>query len=497
MQMHLPLSILLSAACLCGQGDFDFDKLTPGTLGGTLTLAVSNAPANMPLLGMFSVTAGPTPIALIDPVDARSVAVGVELLGNWSVQLTDGAGQSTLNVPLPNLPSVQGYVFHWQTATLPGASTLFDQLSNPLTTHHVVAQTSAALPNALLNARAAATVCPTPNRNASMGDFLLVSGATTEFFQCRTLDSAAGPVMNAPRALYAAATLNDGRVIFTGGLDGAGLTTTSCEIYDPASNSFSVVANLPGPRAGHSAATLPDGRVMVVGGTTDFTDLTTAITAVSNATFLYDPVADSWAVGPNIGGRRLVPALSRLSTGQMMISGGIEVTVFFGIPIALTSTNKAQLFNPTSNSWSNAPNMPAGRAYHHDNQVTLADGRLLLSGGVLVPDLLNAANAASIAAADIYDPIANSWQATTMSHARTGHSASLLPSGDVVVCGGSEGLISAAVGLDAVARFDPSSNTWSDMAAMVEVRIGHVARVLPDGSLVLLGPGTSAEAMHF
>ena len=83
MQMHLPLSILLSAACLCGQGDFYFDKLTPGTLGGTLTLAVSNAPANMPLLGMFSVTAGPTPIALIDPVDARSVAVGVELLGNW------------------------------------------------------------------------------------------------------------------------------------------------------------------------------------------------------------------------------------------------------------------------------------------------------------------------------------------------------------------------------------------------------------------------------
>src|SRR5690606_25049622 len=110
-------------------------------------------------------------------------------------------------------------------------------------------QTSAALPNALLGPRAGATVCPTPNRNAGMGDFLLVSGGTSEFFSFRNLDSQAGPAMNVPRALYAAATLNDGRVVFTGGLDGTGATTTSCEIYDPASNTFSPIASLPGPRA--------------------------------------------------------------------------------------------------------------------------------------------------------------------------------------------------------------------------------------------------------
>ena len=497
MQTRPTLAILLSTATLCAQGDFDFDKLTPGTLGGTLTLSIQNAPASMPLLTMVSVTAGPTPIALLDPADSRSVAVGVELLSAWSIQLSSAVGQSTLNFALPNLAALQGYVFHWQAASLPGATTLIDQISNPITTQHVVAQTSAALPNALLSARAGATVCPTPNRNAGLGDVLLVSGATTEFFNFRTLDSEVGPMMNSARALYAAATLNDGRVVFTGGIDATGATTTSCEIYDPVSNTFAAIASIPGPRAGHSAATLADGRVMVVGGTTNFTDLTTAITGVSNQMFLYDPVADSWASGPNIGGRRLVPALSRLSNGQMLISGGIEVTLLFGIPIALTSTNKAQRYNPTANSWSNVPNMPSGRAYHHDNQVTLADGRLLLAGGVFVPDLLNVANAASIDGADIYDPVANSWQATTMSRARTGHTATLLPNGKVVVCGGAEGLVSAAVGLDAVALFDPTSNVWSDLAPMVEVRVGHVGRVLPDGSLVLLGPGTSAEAMHF
>ncbi|MFT4512966.1 MAG: hypothetical protein ACI89X_004783 [Planctomycetota bacterium] len=496
MQAQLPLSILATAACLCAQGDFDFDKVTPGTLGGTLTLAVENAPASMPLLTMVSVTAGPTPIALLDPADSRSVAVGIELLSNWSFQLTSATGASTISVPLPNLPSVQGYIFHWQAATLPGATTLFDQISNPVTTHHVQVQTSAALPTQLLSARPAATICETPNRPGG-GDFLLISGGTSEFFNFRTLDSEAGPAPTAPAALYAAATLNDGRVMFTGGLDGTGMTTTACEIYDPASNTFSVVAAMPGPRAGHAAATLVDGRVMVVGGTNNFTDLTTAIVGVSNAVFLYDPVADSWSSGPNIGGRRLVPALSRLSNGMMMISGGIEATVFFGIPIAVTSTTKAQRYDPMTNSWSNAPNMPSGRAYHQDNQVTLADGRLMLTGGVLVPSLLNVANAASIAGADIYDPVANSWQATTMLHARTGHTATLLPSGDLVVCGGSEGLLTAAVGLDAVSIFDPANSTWTAIAPMISVRIGHTARVLPDGSLVLLGPGTAGEAMHF
>jgi len=496
MRAHLPLSILATSACLCAQGDFDFDKVTPGTLGGTLTLAVENAPASMPLLGMVSATSGPTPIALIDPADPRSVAVGADLISNWSLQLTSAAGSSTIAVSLPNSAAVQGFVFHWQAATLPGATTLFDEISNPVTTHHVQVQTSAALPTPLQTPRAAATVCATPNRPGG-GDFLLISGGTSEFFNFRTLDSEAGPSMNGPAALYAAATLNDGRVLFTGGLDGTGVTTTACEIYDPVSNAFSSVAAMPNPRAGHAAATLPDGRVMVVGGTSNFTDITTAIAGVSNGTFIYDPVADSWASGPNIGGRRLVPALSRLSNGLMMVSGGIEATVFFGIPIAVVSTNKAQLFNPNTNSWSNAPNMPAGRAYHHDNQLELADGRLMLTGGVLVPSLVNVANAASIAGADIYDPVANTWQATTMLHARTGHSATQLPSGDVVVCGGSEGLVSAGVGLDAVSIFDLTAGTWTAIAPMTEVRIGHTARVLPDGSLVLLGPGTSGEAMHF
>jgi hypothetical protein len=493
----LSLAALAAASSLRCQGDFDLDKVTAGTLGGTLTLQVRNADPGMPLLWMMSTTAGPTPIALLDPLDPRSVAVGIDLLGLWAFQLTSPTGGATTSFALTNNPAAQGFVLHWQTATLPGVTTLFHELSNAATTHHGLPSTSAALPNALLAARAGATVCQAHNRNLGQGDFLLVSGATTEFFNFRTLDAEAGPAMVTPRALHAAATLNDGRVLFAGGVDGSGAVTTTCEIYDPVANTFTAVASLLGPRAGHAAVTLADGRVMVAGGTTNFTDLTTAITNVLNTVELYNPATDTWAAGPVIGGRRLVPAMTLLNTNRILISGGIEVTVLFGIPIALTSTNKAQLYNPATNSWSNAPNMPTGRAYHHDNQVTLADGRVLLTGGVLVPDITTVANAASVANADLYNPATNTWTPTTMSHARTGHSATRLANGTVIVCGGAEGLVSAAVSLAEVASFDPATNTWTDLAPLTTARVGHTAVLLPDGLLVLLGPDTTGEALHF
>jgi len=505
---HLPstsLRHLLAVSCLIAtatslraQGDFDFDKITPGTLGSTLSLQIRNANPNAFLLGMVSAGDGPTPLALIDPSDPRSLAVDPDLLGVWSVQLTSPTGTGSISVAIPSGVAFQGVVFYWQCATLFGATTFFDELSNPVTTQHVMPATSALLPYALQAPRAAANVVRTPNRNAGLGDFLLINGATSEFFGFRDLNTQAGPAPITPRALHGAATLNDGRLLMCGGLDGTGAVIASCEIYDPVANTFTPAAPMLGLRAGHTAATLPDGRVMVVGGTTNFTDLTTAITNALNTVELYTPATDTWAAAPVIGGRRLVPSLTRLNNGRMMIAGGIEVTILFGIPIALTSTNKAQLYNPATNSWSNAPNMPIGRAYHHDNQITLNDGRVLLSGGVLVPDLLGAANATSIANADLYDPTTNSWTATTMSRQRTGHAAAKLPDGTVIVCGGAEGLVSAAVTLDAIARFLPATNTWSDLGAMTTTRVGHSAVVLPDGMLVILGgSGTTIEAMEF
>jgi N-acetylneuraminic acid mutarotase len=250
-------------------------------------------------------------------------------------------------------------------------------------------------------------------------------------------------------------------------------------------------------RAGHAAVTLADGRVMVAGGTNNYVDLTTAVTNAINTVEIYNPATNAWTNAPALGGRRVVPALTLLSNGKVMVSGGVEVTLLFGIPVGVTSTNKTQLYTPSTNTWANGPAMPSGRAYHHESQVTLADGRVLMSGGVFVPDLINALNATSIAAADVYNPTTNTWVATTMSRQRTGHSATRLANGDVIVCGGAEGVVNSQIVINAVARFAPASNSWTDLPALVEPRAAHVARLLPDNSLVLLGPGTTSELLHF
>jgi hypothetical protein len=80
--------------------------------------------------------------------------------------------------------------------------------------------------------------------------------------------------MHAPRVNASAVLLPDGKVLIVGGTanfkwqKSAGSPPTNmCEIYDPATNRFEVVAELPESRTSRSVALLlPDGRVWVGGG---------------------------------------------------------------------------------------------------------------------------------------------------------------------------------------------------------------------------------------
>ena len=74
----------------------------------------------------------------------------------------------------------------------------------------------------------------------------------------------------APRSLFAAVTLEDGRVLLTGGYtgapDGSGAGVKFSEIFDPITNELTVTSDMPIGRYFHSMATLPTGLVLVVGG---------------------------------------------------------------------------------------------------------------------------------------------------------------------------------------------------------------------------------------
>jgi len=107
----------------------------------------------------------------------------------------------------------------------------------------------------------------------------------------------------------------------------------------------------------------------------------------------------------------------------------------------------------------------------------LPDGRVLIAGG---------------GDADIYDPQAGTFSRTgSMTVARYGHTATLLPDGRVLIAGGGDADI-----------YDPQAGTFSQTGSMKSARIGHTATLLNDGRVLLVGgqgddpfriPLTSAE----
>ncbi len=144
-----------------------------------------------------------------------------------------------------------------------------------------------------------------------------------------------------------------------------------------------------------------------------------------------------------------------LPGGKVLVSGGRDSN--------LNALSSAEVYDPASNSWSDAGSMAQGRYYH--TATLLPGGKVLVSGG--------RSNSGVLASAEVYDPASKSWSAAgTMEQARVGHTATLLPGGKVLVSGGqgSNGLALATAEV-----YDPASNSWSAAGTMAQVRQWHTA----------------------
>jgi hypothetical protein len=78
------------------------------------------------------------------------------------------------------------------------------------------------------------------------------------------------------------------------------------------------------------------------------------------------------------------------------------------------------------------------------------------------------------------------WPSAT---ARGYHSATRLPSGQVLVAGG----LSFAGYTASAELYDPATNTWATAASMATVRYVHAETLLPNGQVLVAG-GYNGEA---
>lgn len=144
----------------------------------------------------------------------------------------------------------------------------------------------------------------------------------------------------------------------------------------------------------------------------------------------------------------------------------------------------AMVYEQATGSWHAVPRRPRGT---YGTPVRLANGDVLVSGGVSgLDDFMGDA----VAVSHLFSAATETWIATgSLDEARVGHTATLLPDGDVVVIGGHQRSVDA----QAVERLDLESSEWEVVLAAWPGRTGHSATLLSDGTILVLGGGLEID----
>ncbi|HYX44498.1 MAG TPA: kelch repeat-containing protein, partial [Acidimicrobiales bacterium] len=102
----------------------------------------------------------------------------------------------------------------------------------------------------------------------------------------------------------------------------------TAEIYDPVTNAWTLTDNLNVRRALHTAERLPDGRVLVAGGRTCNLPppATCNFTFVTNTAEIFDPATQQWTLTGSLSAPRHTTASVVLPDGRVLVPAGFQGT---------------------------------------------------------------------------------------------------------------------------------------------------------------------------
>lgn len=310
------------------------------------------------------------------------------------------------------------------------------------------------------------------------GFLLLGSAALLTVFSLGTVVAQATGIwtpitsMNTARYAFGGVQLKNGKVLISGGIDGNGILATA-ELYNPATGTWSTTGRMRTPRAYHSMTLLPNGSVLVAGGCAN-----SSCSAATATAEIYNPKTGKWQSAGKMSTLRYFFGATSLPDGRVLVEGGCNKGN------CGTVTASAELFDPTTRTWTLTGGLKIARDYH--TATLLASGRVLVAGGYTVQGASNGS--------EIYDPAAGIWSSgPNMISGRALHSATALPDGRAVIAGGIVGFLPS----DLTEVYDPVANTWSSAGNLNTKRAGQTAVMLATGQAMVIGGYSYVRPVYF
>jgi hypothetical protein len=171
---------------------------------------------------------------------------------------------------------------------------------------------------------------------------------SAEIFDPQTNSWTSVGSMHVARGSMALVALPHGMVLAAGGCAFAnqeltsGGALSSAEVFDPATDAWTVTSPLPEPRCGASGLLLPDGRALVTGGSLTNLQTGSVIRAV-----LYDEQKHAWTAAGSTVPSASAPIL--LADGQVFVAAVQSGVVKGGlVPVVVGG----KVFDPASGDWS-------------------------------------------------------------------------------------------------------------------------------------------------
>lgn len=168
----------------------------------------------------------------------------------------------------------------------------------------------------------------------------------------------------------------------------------------------------------------------------------------------------------------------RVSAPRAFAAGGRAVPVSLAIAgdrieLTVDAGGEAALVDPL---WSSGGTLVTARASHAS--ILLPSGKVLIAGGT---------GPAALASTELFDPAGNTWSAAApMGHARISPTLTMLSTGKVLV------ERSTAVYVAQAELYDPANDAWSPGGTLATARGASTTTLLLDGRVLVAGGNTPA-----